>query len=74
MAGNIDMGENSIVNLKDPQSTDAQYAATVNFVNKTVNDSNSMLSTLMDTKIEESGEASIEAVGQENVFKKGHDR
>ena len=34
-----------IINLKDSQPSDSFHAANVNFVNKTVNDSNSMITT-----------------------------
>ena len=59
MEDDIDMANHSIVNLKDPQPSDSSYAASVNFVNKTV-----------DNKIKESEERSIRSLNQENVFKK----
>ena len=36
MTGNLQMGENFITSLKDPNPSDSNYAATVNFVNKTI--------------------------------------
>ena len=70
MTGALDMGNHNIINLKDPQPSDASHAASVNFVNKTINNSNTIISTLIDKKIKESEEASISSVSQENVFKK----
>ena len=70
MTGNLDMGTYSITNLKDPQPSDASHAASVNFVNKSINDSNSIISGIIDTKIIESEEKSTESVHQENVFKR----
>ena len=70
MQGNLNMANHSIINLKDPQPSDSSYAASVNFVNKTVNDSNQIINNLIKEKIQESEERSIEAVQQENVFEK----
>ena len=61
---------NEIKNLKDPQPSDASYAASVNFVNKTVNGSNVIINGIIDNKIQESEERSIQSVQQENIFKK----
>ena len=36
MTGNLQMGDNFITSLKDPNPSDSNYAATVNFVNKTI--------------------------------------
>ena len=68
MGGNLNMTDSrgtkhSIVGLKDPQPSDSSYAASVNYVNNSVNG-------IIDTKIQESEERSIEAVQQENVFEK----
>ena len=63
MQGNLNMANHSIINLKDPQPSDSSYAASVNFVNNTVNG-------IIDKKIQESEERSIRAVQQENVFEK----
>ena len=70
MQGNLNMATHSIINLKDPQPSDSSYAASVNFVNKTVNGSNQIINNLIKDKIKESEERSIEAVQQENVFEK----
>ena len=71
MGGNLSMtdssgNKHSIVGLKDPQPSDSSYAASVNFVNNTVNGINGII----DKKIQESEERSIRAVQQENVFEK----
>ena len=68
MKGNLSMtdrsgNKHSIVGLKDPQPSDASYAASVNYVNNTVNG-------IIDKKIKESEERSIMAVSQENAFLK----
>ena len=63
MQGNLNMANHSIINLKDPQPSDSSYAASVNYVNNTVNG-------IIDKKIQESEERSIRAVQQENVFEK----
>ena len=59
-----------ITGLKDPQPSDSSYAASVNFVNNTVNGSNVIINGIIDKKIQESEERSIRAVQQENVFEK----
>ena len=75
MEGNLNMtdsrgNKHSIIGLKDPQPSDASYAASVNFVNNTVNGSNVIINGIIDKKIQESEERSIRAVQQENVFEK----
>ena len=70
MQGNLNMANHSIINLKDPQPSDSSYAASVNFVNNTVNGSNVIINGIIDKKIQESEERSIRAVQQENVFEK----
>ena len=75
MEGNLNMTDSkgtkhSIVGLKDPQPSDSSYAASVNFVNTTVNGSNVIINGVIDKKIKESEERSIRAVQQENVFEK----
>ena len=59
-----------ITGLKDPQPSDSSYAASVNFVNNTVNGSKVIINGIIDKKIQESEERSIRAVQQENVFEK----
>ena len=70
MQGNLNMANHSIINLKDPQPSDSSYAASVNFVNNTVNGSNVIINGEINKKIKESEERAIEAVQQENVFEK----
>ena len=68
LTGNLQMGDNFITNVKDPLSSNSHYAATVNFVNKTVSDNNTTISTLIDSKINEVEDLNIKAAKQENVF------
>ena len=68
MTGNLQMGDNFITDVKDPLSSNSHYAATVNFVNKTVSDNNTTISTLIDSKINEVEDLNIKAAKQENVF------
>ena len=70
MNGNLDMANNSIVNLKEPGASDSNHAASVKFVNTIVNNSESGMINLINDKIKKSEEGSIEVVQQENVFKK----
>ena len=41
--GDLDMGNDSIKNLKDPEPTDVDYAANVNYVNRAFNKSESII-------------------------------
>ena len=66
----INMNNNSIINLKDPQPSDNSHAASVKFVNTSINNSNTIINGVIDKKIKESEEKSIQTVNQENVFKK----
>ena len=68
--GVINMNNGNIINLKDPQPSDIDNAASVNFVNNTINNSNVIINGVIDNKIQESEERSIQAVQQENVFEK----
>ena len=70
MTGNLDMANNSIINLKEPGASDSNHAASVKFVNTIVNNSESGMINLINDKIKKSEEGSIEVVQQENVFKK----
>ena len=70
MAGDINMANNSITNLKEPGASDSNHAASVKFVNTIVNNSESGMINLINDKIKKSEEGSIEVVQQENVFKK----
>ena len=66
MESNIDMAQNSITNLQDPEAHQATYAANVKFVANAIVNNN----TLIDTKLKESETRAIESVDRENVFKK----
>ena len=66
MNGNLDMGQHSIINLKDPEAHQATYAVNVKFVADAIVDNN----TLINTKIRASETRAIESIDRENVFKK----
>ena len=68
--GVINMNNGNIINLKDPKPSDADHAASVNFVNNTINNSNAIINGVIDTKIKASEERSIKSSQQENAFKK----
>ena len=70
MEDNIDMANHSIVNLKEPEDHQATYAVSVKFVANAIVDNNTILETLIDTKIEASETRAIESIDRENVFKK----
>ena len=61
MDGNLDMNENNIIGLKDPLPSNSQYAASVNFVNKSISDSNANVSKIIDSKIKEAEKFSIKS-------------
>ena len=69
MTGDLNMTNHGIINLKDPKPSDNSHAASVNFVNTTINNSNTILNGIIDKKIKESETSSIDLVDQENVFK-----
>ena len=61
MEGNLSMTDSRgtkhyITGLKDPQPSDSSYAASVNFVNNTVNGSKVIINGIIDKKIQESEE------------------
>ena len=68
MGGNLDMNGNNIIRLKDPLPSNSQYAASVNFVNKTISDSNANLSKIIDRKITEAAKFNIKNSTQNNAF------
>ena len=70
MQDDINMANHSIINLKDPQPSDNSHAASVNFVNNTINNNNFIMVATINDKIKESETHSIELIGRENVFKK----
>ena len=71
MQGNLNMADMIIIiNLKDPQPSDSSYAASVNFVNNTVNGSNVIINGVIDKKIKESEERAIEQYSKKMFSKK----
>ena len=68
MGGNLDMNGNNIIRLKDPLPSNSQYAASVNFVNKTISESNANLSKIIDSKITEAEKFNIKSSTQNNAF------
>ena len=70
MTGALDTNDNEIKNLKYPQPSDASHAASVDFVNNTIGGNNAVISNIIENRIQESEERSIQSVQQENVFKK----
>ena len=68
MGGNLDMNKNNIINLKDPPPSNSQYAASVNFVNKSISNSNANLSKIIDSKITEAETFNIKSSTQNNDF------
>ena len=70
MTGALDMNNNEIKNVKYPQPSDASHAASVDFVNNTIGGNNAVINNIIDVKLRESEERSIQSVQQENVFKK----
>ena len=70
MTGALDMNNNEIKNLKYPQPSDASHAASVDFVNNTIGGNNTVISNIIEKRIQESEERSIQSVQQENVFEK----
>ena len=68
MEDDIDMGNNFITNIKDPQPLNSQYAATVNFVNKTVSDNNSTIVTNYQKYVDDKLKYSIQSSNTSNAF------
>ena len=64
----IDMGNNFITNIKDPQPLNSQYAATVNFVNKTVSDNNSTIITNYQKYVDDRLKYSVQSADTSNAF------
>ena len=65
---NLDMGDNNIITLKDPLPLNSQHAASVNFVHKSISDSNVTISNLIDSKVAEVEALNTKASKRENVF------
>ena len=70
MEGKLDMNIYDIINLPTADSNETSYAANVNYVNKTVNDSKNTISNLIDIKIKNAQAEAISYIYKENVFKK----
>ena len=68
MEADLDMNGNNIISLKDPLPSNSQYAASVNFVNKSISDSNANLSKIIDSKITEAEKFKIKSSTQNNAF------
>ena len=72
MEDDIDMANHSIINLKDPKSSDSFHASSVNYVNRTITDNNAVINTLIEDKIEdkisESEALNIKSNRQDNEF------
>ena len=66
--GDLDMGGDSIHNLKTPETKDATFAASVNYVNKTVSNSNSVLQTQWQDHVSERFDYAVDKE-MENDFK-----
>ena len=68
MEADLDMNGNNIISLRDPLPSNSQYAASVNFVNKSISDSNANLSKIIDRKITEAEKFNIKSSTQNNAF------
>ena len=68
MEVNLNMNTNSIINLKDPLSSNSSYATTVNFINKTISDNNATIINFITTEVKAVEEKNIKSAKQENVF------
>ena len=68
MGGNLDMNNHEIINIKEPQTSNSQFAATVNYVNKTVSDNNATIGGLINSKVAKVEALNIKASKRENVF------
>ena len=68
MTGVLDMSGNEIKNLKEASSLDATFAANVNYVNKTISDSNAVLQTRWQDYVSERLDYAVDKE-MENDFK-----
>ena len=68
MEDSIDMGNHSIIRLKDPKSSDSFHASNVNYVNKTISDNNAVINSLIEDKVSEAEALNIKASRQDNEF------
>ena len=68
MTGDLDMSGNEIKNLKEATSSDATFAANVNYVNKTISDSNATIQTQYRDHVSERFDYAVDKE-MENDFK-----
>ena len=68
MEGKLDMNIYDIINLPTAAANESSYAANVNYVNKTVNDNNANIISLIDSKITEAEKFNIKSSTQNNAF------
>jgi len=68
MLSPINMGKNSITNLKDPLPSNSNYAATVNFVNRTVSDNNATMTTNYQKYIDNRLKHTVQSADTSNAF------
>ena len=68
MTGDLDMSGNEIKNLKEASSSDATFAANVNYVNKTISDSNATIQTQYRDHVSERFDYAVDKE-MENGFK-----
>ena len=68
MTGDLDMSGNEIKNLKEATYSDATFAANVNYVNKTISDSNSIIQTQYRDYVSERFDYAVDRE-MENDFK-----
>ena len=68
MEDDIDMTNHSIINLKDPKSSDSFHVSNVNYVNRRVTDNNSVLRSFIEFKVSEFEALNIKANRQDNEF------
>ena len=68
MTGDLNMSGNEIKNLKEASSSDATFAANVNYVNKTVSNSNAIIQTQWQDHVSERFDYAVDKE-MENDFK-----
>ena len=68
MTGDLQMGGNAIIILKDPNSSDSFHAPNVNYVNRTISDNNAVINSLIEDKVSEAEALNIKANRQDNEF------
>ena len=68
MESPINMGNNFITNIKDPLPTNSNYAVTVNFVNRTVSDNNTTMTTNYQKYIDYRLKHTVQSTETSNAF------